>query len=120
MPTQTPPPRRFVPTLTQVVATVAPPEAADPVAVLPQALLGRVMQQLEDGLERKLRVDVSRLLQEQLDAFAPKLWLELSAAVREAVQQAVQQAVTQALKEGETPLAGTQGPVLPGSASRVP
>lgn len=91
------PPTRFVPTLTEVVASPAPavksppgPSAVD-LQRLQEQMVHRVMQRVDLTLDRLLRETVGRLVLEHTQALAPSLRDEIEIVVRQSVNQAFEQ-----------------------------
>ncbi|MEO8022106.1 hypothetical protein [Polaromonas sp.] len=91
------PPPRFVPTLTEVVASPASatrsppgPSTVDQQRVQEQ-MVHRVMQRVDLTLDRLLRETVGRLVLEHTQALAPSLRDEIEIVVRQSVNQAFEQ-----------------------------
>lgn len=88
-------PPRYVPTLTEVVATPAPagvePAGATGTAALAEEVVRRVLQRVDAMLERRLRESVAAVVIEQTQALAPRLQGEIEACVRQAVADAFEQ-----------------------------
>ncbi len=88
-------PRRFVPTLTQVVQTETESPGVPNLQVLTpemqQELVMRVMQRLDVALEKKLPDAVARLVVAHMQLLGPELWDEVAKVVHESVEQAVAQ-----------------------------
>jgi hypothetical protein len=91
------PPPRFVPTLTEVVASAVPAarSPAGPSDVdlqrLQEQMVHRVMQRVDLTLDRLLRETVGRLVLEHTQALAPSLRDEIEIVVRQSVNQAFEQ-----------------------------
>lgn len=93
------PPKRFVPTLTEVVQspvkdTPAPGRAAGTAADhqrLQEQMVHRVMQRVDLTLDRLLRETVGRLVLEHTQALAPSLRDEIEIVVRQSVNNAFEQ-----------------------------
>ena len=86
-------PRRFVPTLTQVVTTTKSEATSVPELSpeMQEELVMRVMQRLDVALEQQLPVAISQLVVEHMQLLGPRLWEEVSLVVNQAVAQAVGQ-----------------------------
>jgi hypothetical protein len=84
-------PPRYVPTLTQVVASGAEPSPESPIALSQEQLIQRVMRRVDLMLERRLREAVAAAVIEQTRAIGPLLRDEIEAVVRETVAQAFEQ-----------------------------
>ena len=99
MSARTPP--RYVPTLTEVVATgtEASPESA--AAVSQDQLIERVMRRVDLMLERRLREAVAAAVIEQTRAIGPLLREEIEAVVRETVAQAFEQELPPDARPGQ-------------------
>lgn len=94
-------PPRFVPTLTDVVATApsrkkpaaaqgAVSDASAPdVGLLQEQLVHRVMQRVDMSLERRLREAVATLVLEQTRDLGPMLREQIETVVRQSVTEAV-------------------------------
>ncbi|AEG93036.1 hypothetical protein [Ramlibacter tataouinensis] len=84
-----PPSPRFVPTLTEVVKPAG--EAAPPVpaGVAEEQLVHRVMQRVEQELDKRLREAIATVVIEHTRTLGPLLRQEVEAAVRQAVSQAL-------------------------------
>ena len=80
-------PPRYVPTLTEVVKGAAAP-VPDAVLVGEQ-LVQRVLQRVDQGLERKLREAIAATVIEHTRDIAPALRERIEAVVRDAVAQAL-------------------------------
>ena len=93
MATQSEQPRRFVPTLTQVVekAPLANAQALGLTAEMQQEIVMRVMQRLDVLLEQQLPKVVSRIVAEHMQSLGPRLWDEVAQVVERSVEQAVAQ-----------------------------
>jgi hypothetical protein len=89
MSARTPP--RYVPTLTEVVASGAQASPGRAAAVSQEQLIQRVMQRVDLMLERRLREAVAAAVIEQTRAIGPLLREEIEAVVRETVAQAFEQ-----------------------------
>lgn len=84
-------PPRYVPTLTEVVASGAEPGPAVPTALSQEQLIERVMRRVDLMLERRLREAVASAVIEQTRAMGPRLREEIEAVVRQTVAQAFAQ-----------------------------
>jgi hypothetical protein len=86
-------PRRFVPTLTQVVTPPASGAASVPELSpeMQEELVMRVMQRLDVALERQLPGVISPLVVQHMQLLGPRLWEEVGRVVHQAVAQAVAQ-----------------------------
>lgn len=87
------PPPRYVPTLTEVVQPTAasgtPASAATAApAVAQEELVRRVLQRVDEMLERRLRERIAAVVIEQAHSLAPLLRDEIEACVRQAVAEA--------------------------------
>jgi hypothetical protein len=93
MATQDSHPRRFVPTLTQVVMAPAPGVGAVPELSpeMQEELVMRVMQRLDVALEQQLPPAISQLVVEHMQLLGPRLWEEVSRVVQQSVAQAMAQ-----------------------------
>jgi hypothetical protein len=93
MATQDSHPRRFVPTLTQVVAAPAPGVAAVPELSpeMQEELVMRVMQRLDVALEQQLPPAISQLVVAHMQLLGPRLWEEVGRVVQQSVAQAMAQ-----------------------------
>ncbi|HMA07921.1 MAG TPA: hypothetical protein VKP68_08665 [Ramlibacter sp.] len=89
MSTRVPP--RYVPTLTEVVASGAEPAREIPIGLSQEQLIQRVMRRVDLMLERRLREAVAAAVIEQTRAIGPLLRDEIEAVVRETVAQAFEQ-----------------------------
>ena len=86
MATRTPP--RYVPTLTDVVASPAQTAAVPPVLSEDQ-LVHRIMQRVDLTLERYLREAIATTVLEHTRSLGPMLREEIEAVVQHAVSQAL-------------------------------
>lgn len=86
MPSRTPP--RYVPTLTEVVKTPPPSQAAAPGGLSQEQLILRIMQRVDLTLERRLREAIAATVLEQTRSLGPLLRDEIESIVRETVSQA--------------------------------
>lgn len=86
-------PRRFVPTLTQVVPTqpAGTPDLQVFTPEMQQELVMRVMQRLDVALEKKLPAAIAQLVVAHMQLLGPELWDEVAKVVHESVEQAVAQ-----------------------------
>lgn len=88
-----PPSRRNVPTLTNVVQHKG--KAPKTPELVPddqqQELVMRVMQRLDVALEKQLPRAVARLVVEHMQLLGPQLWDEVAGVVKKSVEQAVAQ-----------------------------
>lgn len=92
-------PPRFVPTLTEVVepavspAGVPPSPSAAPARWegIEEPMVQRILQRVDVALERRMRVALAQVVQEQTQAMMPRLRDEIEALVRQAVNDAVAQ-----------------------------
>ncbi len=84
-------PPRYVPTLTEVVASGTEPSPESPLALSQEQLIQRVMRRVDLMLERRLREAVAAAVIEQTRAIGPLLRDEIEAVVRETVAQAFDQ-----------------------------
>ena len=89
-------PPRYVPTLTEVVQPVQPPQAASGVALgtlnheaLEDQIIHRVMQRIDLSLERRLTEAVAAMVLQQTQALVPRLREEIEFVVRQSVSDAV-------------------------------
>jgi hypothetical protein len=87
-------PPRFVPTLTEVVQSVAP-QASSAVTgmanheALEDQIIHRVMQRIDLSLERRLTEAVAAMVLQQTQALVPRLREEIEFVVRQSVSDAV-------------------------------
>jgi len=96
---RSPPPQRFVPTLTEIVqptrledpAADTPATRAPDMKNLQEQMVHRVMQRVDLTLDRLLRETVGRLVLEHTQALAPSLRDEIEIVVRQSVNQAFEQ-----------------------------
>ena len=96
---RSPPPQRFVPTLTEIVQPARPETPAADSSVtrapdmknLQEQMVHRVMQRVDLTLDRLLRETVGRLVLEHTQALAPSLRDEIEIVVRQSVNQAFEQ-----------------------------
>lgn len=84
-------PPRYVPTLTEVVASGVEPSPETAVALSQEQLIQRVMRRVDLVLERRLREAVAAAVIEQTRAIGPLLREEIESVVRETVAQAFEQ-----------------------------
>lgn len=99
MSARTPP--RYVPTLTEVVASGAPASPERAAAVSQEQLIQRVMGRVDQMLERRLREALAAAVIEQTRAIGPLLRDEIEAVVRETVAQAFQQELPPEIRPGQ-------------------
>lgn len=90
------PPPRYVPTLTEVVRPTAPsgteaPAATAAPAVTQEEVVRRVLQRVDEMLERRLRERIAAVVIEQTHSLAPLLRDEIEASVRQVVADAFEQ-----------------------------
>lgn len=96
---RSPPPPRFVPTLTEIVQEArtddfdadTPGLGAPDMQNLQEQMVHRVMQRVDLTLDRLLRETVGRLVLEHTQALAPSLRDEIEIVVRQAVNLAFEQ-----------------------------
>lgn len=84
-------PPRYVPTLTEVVASGTRMSEADSRLVTPEELVQRLMRRVDLTLERRLREAVAAVVLERTRELAPVLRSEIEAVVRETVAEAFAQ-----------------------------
>ena len=98
------PASRFVPTLTQVVATSAPVEAARPSAdgLSQEALIAAVVERVRAALQRELPEAVTRLVLDHVRALEPQIRAEIDVLVRKAAMQGVAQELEARNGQGTT------------------
>lgn len=84
-------PPRFVPTLTEIVAT--PPSGPSPVPAAPavseEQIVQRVMQRVDLTLDKRIREAIATVVLEQARNAGPALREKVEAAVRQAVADAL-------------------------------
>lgn len=86
-------PPRVVPTLTEVVPTLAPMDSASASllaeAALAERVTRRVMERLTSQMELQLRERVAQIALEHTRDLAPRLQMEIESLVRSLVQDAL-------------------------------
>ena len=89
------PPPRFVPTLTEVVDPASLNRLAPNPQPDVQAVIGLVQRQIQPIFERRLQVELDRLVR----TMVAKQWSDLSARLQDEMDMFVRQAVLDALNE---------------------
>ena len=84
-------PPRYVPTLTEVVASGTDPGPESAMALSQEQLIERIMRRVDLALERRLREAVAAAVIEQTRSIGPLLREEIETVVRETVAQAFEQ-----------------------------
>jgi hypothetical protein len=88
-------PPRFVPTLTEVVASPAGTQGpSGPAGLSEEQLVHRIMQRVDLTLERKLREAIATTILEQTKLLGPLLREEIELVVRDSVAQALADELT--------------------------